>query len=100
MKASREEVRDYVMEVIQSVGEEWEQTQVTEDSSIMGNLNWRSIEILYLAQSIQQRFEKQLPFQEFLKGVEAREQKDLTIRELVDFVYLNLDQSPASKEVA
>jgi hypothetical protein len=101
MKLSREEVLDYFLETLRSMGDEWEdEVEVTEDTLIMGNLNWRSIEIVYLANALQQRFEQVFPFEEFLQQIEQREVKDITVREWVDFVYSHLEDRSEREPVS
>jgi acyl carrier protein len=97
MKATRDEVRTYLLDLIRSMGDEWDDSQViSEDDGILGSMNWRSIEIVYLARAVQQHFDHVFPFQEFLEGVEQRDNKDLTVRELIDFVYANLQDTAQS----
>jgi len=99
MTVSREDVLSYFMEVLQSMGDEWEDaSSVTEDSLIMGNLNWRSIEIVYLANAMQRKYGRKFPFEQWLKTIEQRETKDVTVREWVDFIHSNLDDASDSRE--
>src|SRR5260370_14200594 len=91
MKATRDEVHTYLLELMHSMVDEWDDSEpISEQSSILGNLNWRSIEIVYLVRAVQQHFGQVLPFQEFLQGVEQREDQDVSVRELVDFIHDNL----------
>jgi acyl carrier protein len=95
MKPTRESVLAYFLEVLQTMGEEWEDsTAATEDTLIMGNLNWRSIEIVYLANALQQHYGQVFPFEEFLKTVGERESKDATVGEWVSFVHEHLADTP------
>jgi len=86
----------YIREVLSSMGDEWEDsTAISEDSRILGNLNWRSIEMVYVANLVQQHFEQTLPFEDFLRNIEQRETKDVTIGELVDFILANFQDGAA-----
>ena len=99
MKPTREEVLAYFLEVLHSMGEEWEDSgAVTEDTRIMGNLNWRSIEIVYLAGAIQQHYNQVFPFEDLFKKIEQRESRDITIGEWVDFVYHHLEEGDAQPQ--
>lgn len=99
MKATREEVLAYFYEVLRSMRDDWDDSEViSEDSCFMTNLNWRSIEIVYLAQETQQHFGQTFPFEEFLKEMESRENKDITVREWVDFIYGNLGIEGAARQ--
>jgi len=98
MKPSRQEVFDYFCEVLATMGEEWEdRSAISEDTHLLGNLNWRSIEFVYLANAIQRHYAQTLPFEEFLKDLEQRESKDITVGELVDFIHTNLQDPVAAQ---
>jgi hypothetical protein len=86
------------MEVLASMGDECESAAaITEDSYILGNLNWRSIEIIYLANALQQHYEQVFPFEDFFQSVEQREGNDVKLGEFVDFIYSNLAETAAEK---
>lgn len=90
---TREAVRDHLIRTLQSMGDEWEeQPEITEETLILGNMNWRSIEVVYLANALQQHYQRPFPFEEFLKQVEAREVRDTTVGEWVDFVTAELNK--------
>lgn len=94
---TRDAVRDHLIETLESMGDEWEeQTEVTEETLILGNMNWRSIEIVYLANALQQHYQRPFPFEEFLKEVEARAVPDTTVGEWIDFITAELNKDTAS----
>src|SRR4051812_7400697 len=104
MRPTREQILTEFLKVIHSMNEEWGDTSVvSEDSFIMGDLNWRSIQIVYLVNVLQERFGQTFPLAEFLERIEQRETKDVTVREWVDFIHENLEDEvfpTASAEVA
>jgi acyl carrier protein len=93
MKVSREEVAATILGLLQSMGDEWDDSSATsEDSYVFGNLNWRSIEIVYLVNAIQQRYKQTFPFAEFLQEIERRDRKDVSVGEIVEFVHRSLSE--------
>ncbi len=95
----RDDVLAHFLETLRSMTDEWaEEVQLTEESLIMGNLNWRSIEIVYLANTLQLHYGRVFPFEDLLRRVEQRAEKDITVREWVDFIVDELARpaSPAS----
>ena len=91
MKPSRDKVLAHFLEVLSSMGEEWEDSAViAEDARILGDLNWRSVEIVYLVNELQNYYQQVFPFEEFLKVIEARESKDSTVSEWVEFIHQGL----------
>ena len=62
MNVTRDEVREYLLEVMQSMGDEWDQGgPLSESSKALGDLNWRSIEIVYIARAVQQQLVQARP---------------------------------------
>jgi acyl carrier protein len=94
MEITRDSVLANILEIVQSMQDEWDDSSATSDDSyLFGNLNWRSIEVVYLVNAIQQTYKQTFPFPEFLQDIERRDRKDVRVGELVDFVYENLSKS-------
>jgi acyl carrier protein len=90
---TREMVRNHLIETLQSMGDEWEdQPEITEETLMLGNMNWRSIEIIYLTNALQQHYQRSFPFEEFLQKVQAREISDTSVGEWVDFLTSELNK--------
>ena len=100
MKPTRDDIRAHFVGVLGSMGDEWEDLpEVTDDTKIMGNLNWRSIELAYLANATQSHYQQAFPFTEFLQSIEARDEQDITVREWVDFVYQNMSDTETDPDL-
>lgn len=93
MERSREAVLALVTELLRTLASDaGEDVDVTEDTLILGGMNWQSIEIVVLANEMQQRYEQTFPFAEFFAEVGKRESHDISVREWADFVYANLSR--------
>lgn len=96
----RSEVLDHFLQTLHSMQDEWaDEVHLTEDSLILGNLNWRSIEMVYLANALQMHYGRVFPFEALLQQVERREEKDISVREWVDFIVTALPTAPALERV-
>ena len=97
---SRSEVLDHFLQTLSSMQDEWaDEVHLTEESLIMGNLNWRSIEMVYLANALQMHYGRVFPFEALLQQIEQREEKDISVREWVDFIVTTLPTAPAIERV-
>jgi hypothetical protein len=93
MKRSREEVLAYVIEVLRSLEEDSETShEISEDTYILGDRSWRSIDVIFLANTVQEHFDQKFPFTDLFNEIGQREVKDITVGEWVDFLYKNLGQ--------
>lgn len=90
---TREQVRDHLIETLQSMAHEWdEQPEITEDTLILGDMNWRSIEIIYLINMLQQHYQRSFPFEAFLKELQARNVSDTSVGQWIDFLITELNK--------
>jgi acyl carrier protein len=93
MEMTRDNVLSDILEIVKSMQDEWDDSSApSEHSYLFRNLNWRSIEIVYLVNAIQQKYKQTFPFEEFLQQTERRDRKDVRMGELVDFVYENASE--------
>jgi hypothetical protein len=96
MKKSREDVRAYVIEVFRSLEEDPASVEeYTEDTFLMGDRNWRSIDVIYLANTMMEHYGQEFPFTDLFTEIGQREVKDISLGEWVDFIHRNLAPSPA-----
>jgi hypothetical protein len=96
---SRGEVLEHLLQTLHSMRDEWaDEVHLTEDSLIMGNQNWRSIEIVYVANVLQTHYRRIFPFEALMQQIEQRERKDVSVREWVDFVVTHFPTAPVLHE--
>ena len=89
---TREQVLADVVVLLQKVARDWdvdgglgEQTRLFED------LNFESLDLVVLGAAVQEHFGRTFPFAEFFAEIGQRQQKDLSVREWVDFIYKHLE---------
>ncbi len=98
MKPTRDEIQDYILATLQELSRDWDYSRpVGPDSLLFTELGLESLDAVVLGTTIQEHFQKPLPFSELLSEI-GRDQRDLSIKELVDFVDLHLKETPLEKE--
>ncbi len=93
MKQTRDDIQEYVLATLQELCQDWDYSRPVGPSSLLfTELGLESLDAVVLGTTIQEHFHKPLPFAELLSEI-GREQRDLSIRELVDFVDRNLNRA-------
>jgi acyl carrier protein len=88
MKPNREAIQNYVLETLGELSQDWDYSRpVGPESLLFSELGLESLDVVVLGTTIQEHYQKQMPFAELLGEIGQRDRKDLSIRELVDFVY-------------
>jgi acyl carrier protein len=101
MKHSREETLAEVLELLPTIGEDaagWDDhIEITEKTSLLGDLDWGSIEVVMLANAMQERYERLFPFVAWFQDLGRQGYQDITVGEWVDFIHNQLEDgiSPA-----
>jgi hypothetical protein len=91
MKPSRDEILAHVTEVLRSLEEDPDSAgEILEGTYMLGDRNWRSIDIIFLANSMQEHYGQPFPFTDLFTEIGQRPVKDLTVGEWVDFIHENL----------
>ena len=91
MKPSRQEVLDYVLQLVQGLCQDWDYADpVGSDSLLFTGLGLESLDAVVLGTAIQEHYRIQMPFAELLAEI-GEQRRDLSIAELADFVdrYVN-----------
>jgi acyl carrier protein len=84
---SREAVLLDVIGILQELMGDWEfEGEIREDSYMWKDLGLESIDAVALGSGINERYQRTLPFAQFLYALAQQEQKDFTVGQLVDFV--------------
>jgi acyl carrier protein len=99
MNPSREQILGYVLHVLEELRSDWDlSVAIGPDSRLVGDLSFESLDLVVLGTAIQDHYQIQIPFAEFLAEIGQREQRDLLVRELVDFVYRHLSLRAAESQ--
>jgi len=92
MNVTRDQIRDYVLQKLQELSQDWDNpVEVGQDSLLFSGLGFESLDAVVLGVAIQEHFGRQLPFAELLAEL-GEQRRDLSISELIDFVYLHMSQ--------
>jgi acyl carrier protein len=97
MPISREEVLADTLEMLAAQREEWDYSgEVGEDTLLFGELGLSSIDVVVLAALVQEKYGRDLPFQQYYVEMERRGERDLSVGQWVDFVHgaLNASDKP------
>lgn len=88
MKPSRKELLADTIELLRSQDLGWEEDEeeITEDTCLLSDLNWQSIHLVVLANSVQERYQQVFPFSDLLLSVGEGEIRDITVGQWVDFI--------------
>jgi acyl carrier protein len=87
---------EYVLHVLEELRSDWDfSVPLGPDVYLVGDLAFESLDLVVLGTSIQEHYQRQIPFAEFLAEIGQRQKPDATVAELVDFVatHLALDDS-------
>jgi acyl carrier protein len=100
MSMTRDEVRDYILNKLAELAKDWDSsTEIRPESLMFTEIGFESLDAVILGVAIQEHFGRPMPFSELLAEL-GEQQRDLSINELIDFVYGNLNQPAAEAEVA
>jgi acyl carrier protein len=98
VKPTRDEIQEYILATLQELCHDWDYSRpVGPGSLLFTELGLESLDAVVLGTIIQEHFQRPLPFSELLAEI-GREQRDLSIQELVDFVDKNLKQTALETE--
>lgn len=61
--------------------------EIGEATTLLTDLGFESLDIVVMANTIQERYGQKFPFAEYFAQVGEREHPDITVGEWVDFVY-------------
>lgn len=96
MNPSRDEVvRDTLRFLQERADEQGEDVELSEDTYMLGDMNWSSLEIVVMANTAQQQYRQLFPFEDLFAGIAAKEHKDITVGEWADFLCEHLGKGPA-----
>jgi len=88
---NRNAVRDAVAAQIQEVKEDWDiSTPITDKTGLFNDIGFESIDAVALGAAIEEHYDRQLPFADFLTKANEEQWPDVTVGQLVDFLLDNL----------
>lgn len=104
MNPTREQILQYVLQVLEQLRSDWDlAVAIGPSSCLVSDLHFESLDLVVLGTSIQEHYQQQIPFAEFLAAIGQRARPDATVEELVEFVNRQLSRrtvEPYSAKVA
>jgi len=86
MKSRRQEILEYLLQKMEELTQDWDYADpVRPESLLFTELGFESLDAVVLCTAIQEHYLTPMPFAELLSDI-GREQRDLSIDELADFV--------------
>ena len=96
MTPTREEILAYILHTIEGLSSDWDYSgPVGQESLLFSELSLQSLDVVVLGTTIQEHYQKLMPFAEFLAEIGQRGRNDLSIGELVDFVHQHIGDQTA-----
>lgn len=92
MKPTQHEVLAYVTSTIESLMEDWDDSDVklTPETKLFTELGLESLDAVVLGTTIQERYGADMPFGQMYAEL-GEQQRDITVKELSEFVYGQLN---------
>lgn len=92
-----DQIRTDLVKILEQIRDDWNRSiQVTDQTGIFRDLGFESIDAVALGSTIEEHYNRSLPFAEFLTEVKEQNLEDLTVGRLVAFLAANLN--PVSTE--
>ena len=91
-KVSQEQVFTDLLTILEELSDDWEYSgEVTLETSFFEDPGLDPNDVAALGTAIQDRYRRPPPFAEYLAGIGQRENQDIQIGEVVEFIYQQLD---------
>lgn len=87
-----DQIRTDLVKILEQIRDDWNRSiQVTDQTGIFRDLGFESIDAVALGSTIEEHYNRSLPFAEFLTEVKEQNLEDLTVGRLVAFLAANLN---------
>jgi acyl carrier protein len=95
---TRDRVLADFLVLLREASREWDvDGGIGEQTRLFGDLNFESLDLVVLGTAVQEHYGRTFPFAEFFTHVGARQQKDVTVAEWVDFTYRQLEEGELAR---
>ena len=96
MSVTKEQVFKDLVSILEDLSDEWElPDEITMETSFLNDLGFESIDIVAFGTAIEEFYERTFPFAEYLAEISQREELDIRVSEVVEFIHMNLNGSRA-----
>ena len=101
MTKSREQILSEMLDILNSVVQDWEfEGVVGANTRVFADLGFESLDLVILGSKVQEHYGRTFPYPAFFAEIGQREVRDITIGEWVDFIDHNLRQPVAARAQA
>ncbi len=89
---SQEQIFADLCSILDELSDDWEYSgEVSLETTFFEDLGFESIDVVALGTAIEEHYQRSFPFAEFLAAIGQRENQDIRIGEVVEFIYQHLD---------
>lgn len=75
---------------------DWDyEEEITHQTKLFADLGFESIDAVALAAAIEEHYQQQLPFAEYLAGLQQKDVPDITVEDIVAFTYQHVGAGKA-----
>jgi acyl carrier protein len=93
----RETVLADVIGILETLSGDWElESEIREGAYLLGELGLESIDAVALGTAIEEKYQRAIPYVQFLLQLEQNEVRDFTVGEFVDFITEELNSGAKS----
>ena len=94
---TREQVFIVVRGLLDDLKGDWDyEDEIMHETKLFADLGFESIDAVALAAAIEEHYQQQLPFAEYLAGLAEQEVPDITVEDIVAFTYQHIGAGKAA----
>ena len=91
LETGKDSVFETILGLMNTLAEDWDyEGEITSSTWLVEDLGLESIDVVVLGTTIQNHYDRTLPFAEFMAEIGQREVRDIRLDELVEFVHRHL----------
>ncbi len=91
---TRAEIRADMFQLLQEMLEDMDyEGELTETTTFLDDLGFESLDVVIMANTLQERYGQTFPFAEFFAEVGERESRDISVGEWIDFLFEHLSRA-------
>jgi len=95
---TKDAIRADVLRMIRDLRDDWDWSgDITDDTGLFRQLGFESIDVVALGSTLEEHFNRTLPFADFLTRAKEREVHDITVGDLLAFLVENLSPSDVAR---
>jgi acyl carrier protein len=91
---TRAEIQADMFQLLQEMLEDMDyEGELTEMTTFLDDLGFESLDVVIMANTLQERYGQTFPFAEYFAEIGERESRDVTVGEWIDFLYEHLSKA-------